>query len=132
MQSNSSPNHEMKNIDLDDLYCSVSRDNYDEKSIKLLALLIDVTGGLLRPLIVKCLPVNEGEPSVFEVVDGFLPYFAAKRAEENNILLNRVPCWVLADADDLQLALQQLEYLATLGRMVADDDYSIPVVQAAP
>lgn len=117
----------MKNIYLDDLYCPVSRDNYDEKSIELLAESIDATGGLLRPLIVKTLRVDQGQTAAFEVLDGFLAYYAAKHAEENNILLNRVPCWVIAEPDDLQFALQQLECIASLGCAVDDDDFALPV-----
>jgi ParB-like nuclease domain len=115
----------MKNIDLDDLYCSVPATNYDQEQIELLALSIDATGGLLRPLIVKTLPVDQGQTAAFEVLDGFLAYYAARHAEANNILLNRVPCWVLADDDDLQFALQQLECLAEI---TADAiDYSLPI-----
>jgi ParB-like nuclease domain len=117
----------MKNIYLEELYCSVPSSNYSQQSIELLAESIVATGGLLRPLIVQVLPVDELEDPVFEVIDGFLPYWAAKHAEQDNLLLNRAPCWVIAEPDDLQFALQQLECIASLGCAVDDDDFALPV-----
>jgi ParB-like chromosome segregation protein Spo0J len=117
----------MKNIDLDDLFCSIPRENYSEESIDRLALSIDATGGLLRPLIVQMVEPNGRGNRMFEVLDGFLPYWAAIRAEQDNMLLQQVPCWVLADADDLQFALEQLECIASFGCPVDDVDFAMPV-----
>ena len=103
----------MKNIALDDLFCRFPRSNYSETLIEQLGVSIDTVGGLLRPLIVQTLRVGEFEGAVYEVVDGAIYYYAAVYANDNSILLNRVPCWVLAEARDLEAALEQLEYIAT-------------------
>lgn len=112
----------MKNIDLDDLYCPVPRSNYSNNQIETLALQIEATGGLLRPLIVECVTAEFLEETFdyFEIHDGHLFYYAAKHAEENNLLLNRVPCWVIADSTDLDPVLAQLECLNTIACDVTD------------
>jgi hypothetical protein len=116
----------MKNIDLDDLYCPVPSSDYSEKSIELLAESIAATGGLLRPLIVQALVVDEGERVTFEVVDGFLHYWAAVRAEQDNLLLQWVPCWIIADSSELEVVLAQLECLSETN--AGEWDYSLPIV----
>lgn len=115
----------MKNIDLDDLFCSVPAANYDPKEIALLGESIDAVGGLLRPLIVQIVEPDGRGNRMFEVVDGFLPYWAAIHANENNMLLQQVPCWVLAEPGELQYALGQLECIASYSCVA--DDYSMPV-----
>ncbi len=113
----------MKNINLDDLFCSVPSSNYSNSQIELLAESIVATGGLLRPLIVAHVP----GAAAFEVLDGNLPYYAAIRASEEDVDVCEVPCWVLADPEDLQYALEQLECLASIGHVVDSDDFTLPV-----
>lgn len=115
----------MKNIDLDDLLCRFPRSNYSETLIEQLGVSISAVGGLLRPLIVQTVRVEEFEHSVYEVVDGAIYYYAAMHANENFILLNRVPCWVLAVPENLEAALEQLEYIATCG---CDIDEELAIV----
>ncbi len=113
----------MKNIHISQLFCPTPRTEYSIALIDQLAQSIDSTGGLLRPLIVQQLVVDEHEDTQFEVVDGFIFYWAAVHAEENNITLSHVPCWVIGIFSDIEAPLQQLEYVNSIGWCMDIDDF---------
>jgi hypothetical protein len=117
----------MKNIDLDDLFCRFPRSNYSDTLIEQLGESINAVGGLLRPLIVQTLRVGEFEGAVYEVVDGAIFYYAAMYAKDNCVLSQWVPCWVVAAPEDLEAALEQLEYIATCGCDI-DEELEIEIL----
>ncbi len=99
---------EFSRVDVKEIKSDIPRSNFAESDIDRLADLILSCGGVLRPLIVKQVDIDN-----FVLIDGFLEYYGAVRAREKDPRRGElVNAFVVSPKDDLDIVQQQIAALS--------------------
>jgi flagellar biosynthesis chaperone FliJ len=93
--------------DITSISSQIARTEFDESEIEHLADVILATDGLIRPLIVKQVGLEQ-----YTVIEGNLEYYAAVRAKEKDSRRAEMVNAFVIPADRQQLAIEQLALLS--------------------
>lgn len=92
-------------VDINSINCSVERSLFEELELEKLANLILQAEGILQPLIVKKIALDE-----YELIEGNFEYYAAVKAHEIDDYFEMIRVFIIAD-EQQELIKKQLDLL---------------------
>lgn len=92
-------------VDIDSIHSSQKRSSFSESSLEKLANLILQIGGIIKPLILKKIALEN-----FEVIDGHFEYYAALKAQELDPNCEMIRAFIITE-DQQDLIQQQSNLL---------------------
>jgi hypothetical protein len=95
-------------VDIEFISSSQNRSSFSESKLEELAQLILQIGGIIKPLVVKKIGLEN-----YEVIDGHFEYYAAVKAQEINDNFEMIRAFIVSD-EQVQLVSKQLQLLYSL------------------